>query len=66
MNRSGVRPLTRDYPPSLALGQAMEDWLRTRVTTAYDALQADGSQTVSLVQVRARLAAAHKKATGQD
>lgn len=45
----------------LARDRAAEDWLR-RVAAAYDALKADPSRAVGIGAVKARLAAAHKKA----
>jgi putative addiction module CopG family antidote len=52
--RDGLRTL-------LARDQAVEAWLREQVGPAYDALKADPSRAVSLDQVRATLAAEHKK-----
>jgi putative addiction module CopG family antidote len=54
--REGLRAL-------LAREQAVEDWLRTDVAAAHDALKADPSKAVSVSRVRARLAAEHKKAS---
>jgi len=54
--RDGLRVL-------MARDAAMENWLRSEVASAYDALQADPSRAVSVASVRARLAAEHKKAT---
>ena len=42
--------------------RAVENWLRTRVGPAYDALQADRSRAVTALGVRKRLAAEHKTA----
>ena len=56
--RDGLRAL-------LARDQAVEDWLRNDVAAAYDALKADPSKAVSIGQVRARLAAVHKKASAK-
>jgi antitoxin ParD1/3/4 len=50
--REGLRAL-------FARDQAVEQWLRTEVIAAYDALTADPSRAVSAEDVRARLAAAH-------
>ena len=54
--RDGLRAL-------LARDRAVEDWLRSDVAATYDALKADPSKAVSVGRVRARLAAAHKKAS---
>ena len=51
--RDGLRVL-------LARDRAVEDWLRSDVAAACGALKSDPSQTVSLDQVKARLAATHK------
>jgi len=56
--RDGLRAL-------LARDRALENWLRSDVAAAYDALKADPSRGVSVGRVRARLAAAHKKATAK-
>ena len=56
--RDGLRAL-------LARDRAVEDWLRGDVAKAYDALRADRSKAVSIDRVKARLAAAHKKASGK-
>lgn len=53
--RDGLRSL-------LARDRAVEDWLRKDVAAAYDALKADSSRAVGGDVVKARLAAAHKKA----
>ncbi len=47
--REGLRAL-------FARDQAVEAWLRDEVATAYDAVAADTSRTVSAQAVRARLA----------
>ena len=52
--RDGLRAL-------LARDRAVEQWLMRDVTKAYDAIKADPSRVVSASQVRARLAATHKK-----
>jgi antitoxin ParD1/3/4 len=52
--RDGLRVL-------MARDRAMESWLREQVGPAYDALKADPSRAVTGKQVRARLAAEHKK-----
>jgi len=56
--RDGLRAL-------LARDRAVEDWLRDDVAKAYDALRADRSTAVSIDRVKARLAVAHKKASGK-
>lgn len=53
--RDGLRVL-------LARDRAVEEWLRQDVAKAFDALQAEPSRAVDLDRVRARLAAAAKKA----
>ncbi|MES2360811.1 MAG: type II toxin-antitoxin system ParD family antitoxin [Pseudomonadota bacterium] len=52
--REGLRAL-------MARDHAMENWLRSQVGPAYDALKADPSRAVTADQVRKRLAAEHKK-----
>lgn len=54
--RDGLRAL-------MARDRAMENWLREGVGSAYDALKADPTRAVSVEEVRAKLAAEHKKAT---
>jgi putative addiction module CopG family antidote len=54
--RDGLRVL-------MARDRAMEHWLREQVGPAYDALKADPLRAVTGKQVRARLAAEHKKAS---
>jgi antitoxin ParD1/3/4 len=49
----------------MAGDRAVEHWLRDQVAPAYDALKADPSRAVSVKQVRARLAAEHKRARGK-
>jgi antitoxin ParD1/3/4 len=39
----------------------MENWLRREVGPAYDALKADPSSAISVKQMRAALAAEHRK-----
>jgi antitoxin ParD1/3/4 len=56
--RDGLRVL-------LARDRAVEDWLRKGVASAYDALKADPSRAVGVDAVKARLAAAHKKASAK-
>jgi putative addiction module CopG family antidote len=56
--RDGLRTL-------LARDRAIESWLRDQVAPAYDALKADPSRAVSIADVRATLAAEHKKATAK-
>jgi len=53
--RDGLRVL-------MARDRAVEHWLRDQVAPAYDALKVDPSRAVSVKQVRARLAAEHKRA----
>ena len=43
--------------------RAVENWLREQVAPAYDAIKADPSRAVSVDQVRATLAAEHKRAS---
>jgi antitoxin ParD1/3/4 len=45
----------------MARDRAVERWLRDQVGPAFDALKADPSRAVTAAQVRARLAAEHKK-----
>ena len=52
--REGLRAL-------LAQDRAVEGWLKDQVGPAFDALKADPSRTVEVKDVRARLAAEHKK-----
>ena len=56
--RDGLRVL-------LARDRAVEDWLRRDVAAAYDKLKAEPSRAVAASAVRARLAAAHKKASAK-
>ena len=56
--RDGLRVL-------LARDRAVEDWLRNDVAGAYNALKADPSRAVGVSAVKARLAAAHKKASAK-
>ncbi len=53
--RDGLRVL-------LARDRAVEDWLRKNVAAAYDKLKANPSRAVAVAAVKARLAAARKKA----
>ena len=55
--REGLRAL-------LARDRAAEGWLLNDVAAAYDALKADPSKAVSADEVRASLAALHKKTVG--
>ncbi len=57
--RDGLRAL-------LARDRAVEAWLRKDVAAVFDALKKDPSKAVSVDRVRARLAAAHKKASGNS
>ena len=50
----------------MARDRAVESWLREQVGPAFDAIQADPSRAVTIDQVRARLAVAHKTATRKD
>ncbi len=56
--RDGLRVL-------MARDRVVEDWLRQEVGPAYDALKADPARAVSVDEVRATLAAEHKKATAK-
>ena len=53
--RDGLRVL-------IARDRAVESWLRDQVGPAYDALKVDPSRAITVAQMRARLAAEHKKA----
>lgn len=57
--RDGLRVL-------MARDRAVESWLRDQVGPAFDAIQADPSRAVTVDQVRARLAVAHKTTTRKD
>lgn len=48
----------------MARDRAVEGWLLNDVAAAYDALKADPSKAVSAQDVRASLAALHKKSVG--
>jgi antitoxin ParD1/3/4 len=52
--RDGLRAL-------IARDRAVENWLQHQVGPAFDALKADPSRAVTVDQVRARLAAEHRK-----
>lgn len=56
--RDGLRAL-------IARDRAMEHWLQSQVGPAHDALMADPSRAVPIVQVRKRLAATHGAATSK-
>ncbi len=56
MIRDGLRVL-------MARDRAVENWLQHQVGPAYDALKADPARAVTVNQVRATLAAEHRKAT---
>jgi antitoxin ParD1/3/4 len=56
--RNGLRAL-------LARDRAVENWLREQVAPAYDALKADPSRAVAPDQLRAALAAEHRKTTAK-
>jgi len=49
----------------MARDRAMDSWLQQTVGPAYDALKADPARAVTVDQVRATLAAEHKKATAK-
>ena len=52
--RDGLRAL-------MARDKAVENWLRSQVGPAYDALKADPARGVGADRIRARLAAEHAK-----
>ncbi len=52
--REGLRAL-------IAKDRAIEQWLRTEVTAAYDELKADPSKALTIDQVRASLVAARRR-----
>jgi antitoxin ParD1/3/4 len=56
--RDGLRVL-------MARDRAVERWLRNLVGPAYDALKSDPSRAVTATQIRARLAAEHKRASAK-
>ena len=56
--RDGLRAL-------LARDRAIEDWLRRDVAAAFDALTAEPSRAVGVDAVKARLVAAHQKASAR-
>lgn len=56
--RDGLRVL-------MARDRAVERWLRSQVGPAYDALKSDPSRAVTATQIRARLAAEHKRASAK-
>jgi putative addiction module CopG family antidote len=56
--RDGLRAL-------MARDRAVDHWLREQVVPAYDALKSDPSRAVTAKQVRARLAADHKRASAR-
>lgn len=56
--RDGLRVL-------MARDRAMEHWLQTQVGPAHDALKADPTRAVPLVQVRKRLATVHQSTTAK-
>lgn len=57
--RDGLRVL-------LARDRAVENWLREDVASAFDALKADPSRAVGADAVKARLAAAYKRASAKS
>ena len=56
--RDGLRVL-------MARDRAVDHWLLQEVGPAYDALKADPARAVTIDQMRATLAAEHKKATSK-
>ena len=54
--RDGLRVL-------IARDQAVENWLRNQVVTAYDALKANPERAISVDQIKTRLADEHKTTT---
>ena len=56
--RDGLRAL-------MARDRAVDNWLLQEVGPAYDALKADPTRAVTVKQMRATLAAVHKKATAK-
>lgn len=56
--RDGLRVL-------MARDRVMENWLKNEVGSAYDALKTDPTRAVSVDQVRAKLAAEHKKVSAK-
>ena len=56
--RDGLRTL-------LARDLVIESWLREQVAPAYDSLKADPSRAISAGDVRASLAAEHRRATAK-
>lgn len=46
--------------------QAIDDWLRATVAPAYDALKADPARAITIIQLRARLAAEQEKALAEQ
>ncbi|MFC5473568.1 hypothetical protein [Paraherbaspirillum soli] len=53
-------------PNEMARDRAAENWLRGHVGPAYDALKADPTRAVSADQVRATLAAEHKRTVAKS
>jgi len=49
----------------MARDRAMESWLHHTVGPAYDALKSDPTRAVTMKQMKATLAAEHKKATAK-
>lgn len=43
----------------------IDNWLRETVAPAYDALKADPARAITIIQLRARLAAEHEKALAE-
>jgi antitoxin ParD1/3/4 len=56
--RDGLRAL-------LARDRAVESWLHDQVGPAYDALKKDPARAITAINVKKRLAAAHKAATSK-
>ncbi len=56
--RDGLRVL-------MARDRAVDHWLLQEVGPAYDALKADPARAITIDQMRATLAAEHKKATAK-
>jgi antitoxin ParD1/3/4 len=57
--RDGLRAM-------MARDKAVEAWLKTEVAAACDALRATPSRAMPAANVRARLAAVHRKASGKS
>lgn len=57
--REGLRAL-------MARDNAVEQWLREKVVPAWEALQSGETESLSANDVRNRLKAEHRKATGEE